>query len=215
MKVAIAFPSYRAADERVAMSLMDTAAALVAHGVRWARLAVGGCPYLHRKQSLYAHMFMAGDADKLLWVEDDMSWRPEDVLMLLESPHDCTAADYAKKSAGAGMVARPMPGALADGPYAPCSTVGLGLTVMTRKAIEAVQSQSQHLMFVRAYDDIDAGQLGYRLFSDDFVNGTSLDPDVAFFRRMCLGGVVPYVDTRIRSVGHIGTHVYTEKDAHV
>ena len=68
-------------------------------------------------------------------------------------------------------------------------------------------------MFVRPDDDIDAGHLSYRLFSDEFVDGTSLDPDVAFFRRMRLGGVTPYVDTRIRGVGHIGTRVFTEKDA--
>lgn len=74
----------------------------------------------------------------------------------------------------------------------PVEYVGMALTLISRRALEAV------------------GEKPFREIHYDETN-IDMSEDISFCRRALDKGIVPWVDTRVQ-VGHIGEHVFDERD---
>jgi hypothetical protein len=95
--VLIVSPVARAPVLDYTASLAETAAHLTATGIRFALRFVVGSSNLPRARNELVAQFLASDFTDLLFVDDDMGWRPEAVVRLLASERPVIGAVGRKK----------------------------------------------------------------------------------------------------------------------
>lgn len=189
------------------MRLMEL---LTVEGVSVDILLVQQQPFLTNALDALFNRFLLSSADRILVLDDDVTFQPVDALRLVRSPEDVIGADYPLKAFGSGMVCKSFPGAREVGSLKECRMLGLGFSVWSRKCIEEVAEQSP--IYSGDENSGEAGMVLRSMFAQSFEGGRRIDGDVAFFHRVIRAGHTLWCDRSIQ-LGHIGTHVYTPEDA--
>jgi hypothetical protein len=138
-------------------SLSATVKLLMEHGIECDYRMLPGCCYVQTARNTLAKRFLDSDCDALLFLDDDVSWDPQDVLRLLQAKQPIIAGIYPLK--------QPTPHypvvllcddngyALTDGPYLRASRVPTGFLLVTRAVLEAVQAAYPHLEYIDIHND--------------------------------------------------------------
>lgn len=154
-----------------------------------------GIPYISRARSELLHKAMGLGADVFVFIDHDMSWRPEDMLKLLAAEGDVIAGTYRlKKDEEEYMGALSDPRVTrADGAIAALGAPA-GFLKVTRKAVELFMAKLPHLLFG------DPASPHVDLFNHGAKKGEWLGEDIAFsrnWREVCGGEIWVLPDLNI------------------
>lgn len=134
-------------------------------------------------RNILAQDFLDSTADTLLFIDSDLSWRPEDALRLVQSPHDVIAGVYPAKCDEIKWLAKFKPGQTrlleADG-------LPGGFLKISRRALEKLSET------VPQYDY--RGRKMYAFFETAIVDGEYLGEDYAFTHRWKQTGEKAFID---------------------
>ncbi len=212
--ITIGMPIHGTVDARVMLSFASTVADLTRRGVAWRLDAVLQDSSVSRARNMIAARFLrtgSDPRDRLLFIDADMVWTPEDVQTLLFVNEDVVAAPYAKKSATGGMV-----GVLLEGAPRPegaqileAARLGTGFMAITRAALERMVTAYPETVYRVGSEAADStGETVHALFSETLRDGRFLVDDWTFCARWQAIGGRMWMHNGIRP-GHVGTHVYT------
>jgi len=99
MKVFIAIPSYGGMKCLPMIdSLRDTIQLLDKQGHSFILATRSGLCYVQLARNELLKEFLDSDCDSLFWLDDDVSWNPEDVLRMLNMEDEIVAGVYRKKT---------------------------------------------------------------------------------------------------------------------
>ncbi len=193
MKVAICCPTRDRPHQAFLDALERSIPALDAAGWEHSAVFEIGCPYISGARATMLRKAMRWGADVFVFLDDDVSWRPDDLVRLIAADGDVVAGTYRFKVQDAetymgflilGEQGRPM--ARDDGLLS-AYRVPAGFLKVTRAAVDR---------FMTAYPDlvIDAEPDGFRsvdLFNHGAHKGVWFGEDYAFCRRWLeIGGEI-------------------------
>jgi hypothetical protein len=199
--VLICTPSSRSPVIDYTASITATAVVLERLGIRWDLKIHVGAPINQARNEMVAQ-FRKTDFTDLLFIDDDMGWRPDDVLRLLASDHPIIA--------GVGKKRRPGPDAdmamwcfscLQDAEVVPedgngnleVLHVGTGFMRIRRDVFDLLEEA--HPAWTRR-----TGPTAF--FANDVEDGVELSEDISFCHRWrALGGQI-WIDPSIRLRHH-------------
>jgi hypothetical protein len=207
MNLFIGFPVLGSVAPQTAVSMTMLGAVLERAKIPFWIEGVFSDPYLPRARNTLAAVFRgAKEYDRLLFIDSDIAFDPEDVLRLLENEVDIVAADYNRKKPGAGLAATRLPcqeGHLQEALLAPT-----GFMSISRAAIERMcESYIETSYCPDSVSGSVGGEIHQALFTGECVDGRFAIDDETFCRRWRRIGGRLWIDTRIK-LGHVGTFVY-------
>jgi len=208
----LGMPVHGQVDARVMLSLAQTSAYLTAHGIRWAMHCTMQEASVSRARNHTVAAFLRSGAERLLFIDSDMVWTPEDVAAILATDEDIVASAYAKKLPGTpDLVGRRLPGGEERGPLVECDRLGTGFMLMGRAGIDRMISAYPETAYVPEAGT-DAGTTVYALFHEATHAGQFYGEDWNYSRLWRDIGGRLWMHTGIKP-GHVGTHVYTMNPA--
>lgn len=167
-----------------------------------------GCPYISRARETMLRKAMAANADVIVFIDHDLSWRPDALLKLLETEGDVVAGTYRFKKEpeeymGAVMSdhegrpqVRESDGALKG------FCVPAGFLKVTRNAVNRFMLAYPELQYV------DEGVLTVDLFNHGAHKGTWYGEDYAFCRNWRdIGGEI-WIIPDLNIDHHLGDQVF-------
>lgn len=203
MRVYVATPAYGAMDPCAAHSFAMGIAGLVAqgHSVRW-DLEMRDSNQA-RARSVLLHRFLRSEFDRLLCVDSDSVFTPEDLTALLAVEEDVVSAYYVRKMFpldGVGEPDQATRGALLE-----MRCIGFGLVSFSRACASKLMESSTRSFIPSS--GASAGERVPETFATDIVDDEWVTVDWNFSARWReLGGRL-WVHTGIR-IGHVGPHVF-------
>jgi hypothetical protein len=210
MTVAVGMPLYGGMmPKQTAASLVKTATFCATSGVRM-DLIIEAAP-LPLSRDFVLDEFLAGDAQKLFWIDSDMVWQPAHfaTMLALSQQVDVVCATYPSKIEKV-QYCFTLPADPKRGPNGliECNGAGLGYTVVDRKLCQQVSDSKPYVR--------DPMQDKYvrSVFRFDEHNGEYRTEDFAFFADIkAMGHTVwlcPYVE-----LGHVGQRVWQGNKEHI
>ena len=197
MKVAFCTPSLAGPTKPYIKALQDSIPLIKKAGWEECYVQEIGCPYISGARATMTRKALDTDADTFVYLDYDLSWKPEDLLTLIETEGDVVAGTYRYKKdeeAYMGSIitdANGLPMAREDG----CLRghfMPAGFLKLTRDAIR---------QFMIAYPELlygDPERYSIDLFNHGAYEGTWYGEDCSFSRRWltCCGKiwVVPDLD---------------------
>ncbi len=140
-----------------------------------------GCPYISHARATMLRKALDAHADVIVFIDHDLSWKPEDLLTLIETPGDVVAGTYRFKWEEEDYMGKLLPGpdgspqVRSDGAIlAHC--VPAGFLKLTREAVSKFAYHHPELQY------IDAGTLTVDLFNHGVHKGVWYGEDYAFSR---------------------------------
>lgn len=156
-----------------------------------------GCPYISAARSTMLRKALDAGADVIVFIDHDLSWKPEDLLKLIETEGDVVAGTYRfKKDAEEymGVIqddANALPVTREDG-CIKATRVPAGFLKITKGAVNHFMSEYPHLCYGPKFN------LSVDLFNHGAHNGAWWGEDYAFSRNwLAIGGeiwLVPDLD---------------------
>lgn len=205
VSVTICMPVYGSLSPWTVMSLVSTISQCATSGIRCEFVMEQGLVEISRDALL--DDFLNGDTDKLFWIDSDMRWEAGDFLRLLalSTRRDVVCATYPRKVEGPAQFNIDMD--LSDIPsdelgLFPIRGAGLGFTVMSREACEAVATSKPLVS-----DGLN-GRTMHGVFRVDTINGRRRSEDMAFFSDIRELGFGIWLDPTI-NLGHVGMREWT------
>lgn len=197
MKVVFATPSLHGPTAPYIAALEQSVPLITAAGWDEAYVQEVGCPYISAARATMTRRALDAGADVIVYLDYDLSWKPRDLLTLLETEGDVVAGTYRFKKDEEeymGVIrthADGCPVARRDGTLA-ATRVPAGFLKLTRAAINR---------FMQAYPDLCFGprfNLSVDLFNHGAHKGVWWGEDYAFCRNWCDAGgeiqLVPDLD---------------------
>lgn len=203
----IGVPTNRPIDPRVVMALWDTQSLLMRRGINVTLCLDAGCSRVERARNNVAWAFLASDYNRLLWLDDDQEFAPEQVVRLLcfstelgivgtiypqkRDPIELRFSAKQKKFMPVekwGLIR-------VDG-------MGLGFTMVAR---EVMQANADIAPLVK-FDGI-AGRMPMIFRPRLSAEMEDVGEDIGFFADCRELGYDVWVDPAMK-IGHIGTKVY-------
>lgn len=166
-----------------------------------------GCPYISHARATMLRKALDGGADVIVFLDYDLSWRPEDLLKLIETPDPVVAGLYRYKKDDEEYMGAIMDGAdgrpvvRADG----CIRgfrVPAGFLKVTREAVRT---------FMRAYPELVYGHAenpSVDLFNHGAHEGVWYGEDMAFSRRWKDCGGEIWIQPDLSLTHHSADKVY-------
>lgn len=201
----IGVPTNRPIDPRVVAALWDTQTVLMKRGINVTLGMDMGCSRVERARNNVAWAFLASDCNRLLWLDDDQQFTPEQVVRLLcfSTELDVVGAVYPQKK-------EPIELRFAGQKFMPCEKwglirvdgMGLGFTMVTRAVMQAHADVAP----LAKFDGI-AGRMPMIFRPRLSADMEDVGEDIGFFRDCKELGYDIWVDPTMK-VGHIGTKVY-------
>lgn len=198
MKVAFAVPTLTRPKQECLAALGASIPALDAAGIEHQTVWEVGCPYISHARATMLRKSLDAGTDCTVFIDHDMSWRPEDLVRLIRTEGDVVAGTYRFKKdeeeymavvdchADGTPVVRPADGAIR------ADKVPAGFLKVTRHAVRR---------FMRAYPELvygDPEHPSVDLFNHGAHRGVWYGEDYAFSRnwRACGGDIwlVPDLD---------------------
>lgn len=170
------------------------------HGAAWSV----GCPYISHARAQMLRKALDAHADVIVFIDHDMSWRPEDLLKLIETEGDCVSGAYRFKDAQPESYMGALlpdlhgnPQVRADGAVkAHC--VPAGFLKLTRHGISRFMLAYPHLQY------IDSATLSVDLFNHGTHKGVWYGEDYAFSRNWLEMGAEIWVVPNLQLDHHDG-----------
>ncbi len=205
--VTIGMPVGKPIPVQTVVSLYATAEQMGKMGIR-CELAMLQCGVIQIARDSVLDEFLRNDTDKLFWIDSDMVWTPGDFLRLLglATKFDIVGAAYPVKIDGP-MVFHINSEAceLTTNDYGllPMNGMGLGFSIMSRRACEAVAATKPRV--------IENGREMAEVFRvDKSPTGHRRTEDIAFFLDLKAAGFEVWCDPSIE-LGHVGDREWRGK----
>jgi len=188
MKVMIAIPSYRGLEcPQFLDSLLDTGYLLKEKGIPYVLTIVYGHSYVQAARNDIASRFLESDCDRLIFLDEDISWERAAMEALLASDKPITAAVYPQKTeriSGFPMPVVPICNdagvPLVDGPYLRAVRAMTGFMCIRREVFTEIQAKFPELAY-RVYGEDGVLEM-FDFFPQGVHDGTWLGEDFAFCR---------------------------------
>jgi len=193
--------------------LEATKALLDAHGVKWVHVQRDGGSHIGKAREGVLWAAMQSDATHLFWIDDDMTWEPEEALSLLAAGVDFAAVVGMRKSTPPTPACNVLPGAAIfdhKTGFLEVRDVGFAFVCLRREVIERLCAAYPDLQYQTG-----DGSKQYALFLDmidreTVGEGERLGEDFSFCRRWRgIGGRI-WVDAHAE-LGHWGVTDYRGK----
>lgn len=94
MKVVIATPTLTRPHPAYVGALEASVAAMDAAGIEHSTVFEVGCPYISHARATMLRKAMDAKADAVVFIDHDLSWRPSDLVALIEAEGDVVAGTY-------------------------------------------------------------------------------------------------------------------------
>lgn len=187
MKVMLATPAYRGlVCPQFIDSLEETVNFFTLNGIDSVFKMVGGCCYIQIARNKIVKEFIDSDCDKLLFLDDDISWNASDAYKLVMQKMDIIAGIYPIKSEKeyypVVLHCDENDYPVSEGNFLLASRVPTGFLCITRDAIEKIKASIPHLR----YDEMELGDETltkteyYDFFPQGVKNGRWVGEDHAF-----------------------------------
>ncbi len=156
-----------------------------------------GCPYISASRSLMLRQALDAKADVIVFIDHDLSWKPQDLLTLIETDGDVVAGTYRYKKDPEEYMGRLIPGVdgspiVREDGCLKSFCIPAGFLKITRNAVNR---------FIKAYPELCYGEQcnpHVDLFCHGAHKGTWYGEDYAFSRNwLDLGGdiwLIPNLD---------------------
>ena len=202
----IGMPTTRPLDHRVVKALWDTQAVLMRRGIPVVLGMDTDCSRVERARNNVAWEFLASGYNRLLWLDSDQTFTPEDVVRLLcfSTELDIVGAVYPCKREPIEMrfaTSRKF-SPLEKWGLIRVDGMGLGFTMVTQRVMQSVADKAPLTKF-------DGMASRMPCIFRPRLSGAMEDvgEDIAFFRDCKEYGFEVWVDPAMK-IGHIGTKVY-------
>ncbi|HEU4549618.1 MAG TPA: hypothetical protein VFS01_07970 [Rhizomicrobium sp.] len=181
MKVVIATPSIAGPTEPYKQALAGSAPLLERYDTRFVQEV--GSPYISAARATMLRKAMDGQADVVVFIDYDLSWRPDDLVTLIEAEGEIVAGTYRFKKddheymggwnvdSSGRPVLRDSDGAIS------ANRVPAGFLKVTKEAVDK---------FMRAYPELIYGSryaASVDLFNHGAIDGVWYGEDYAFSKR--------------------------------
>ena len=163
------------------------------------------------RNALVARALANTRATHLLFLDADIGFDPESVLMLLEEDVDVIGGGYPKKSLPVDYVINPLPGGITDSNKAEVERIGTGFLLIKRHVFEHMAAKMPELKYL---DDCGLGpSLNENLFAffecGLFGHKVFMSEDWLFCNRWrALGGRI-FISKRF-ALTHVGSYSFSE-----
>lgn len=94
MKVILATPTLTRPHDAYLASIEASVPALDAAGIDHAAVYEINCPYISHARATMTRKALDAGADAIVYIDHDVSWRPEDLVKLIETEGDVVAGTY-------------------------------------------------------------------------------------------------------------------------
>jgi len=191
MKVVIGVPTLTKPHDATLNAIEEAIPALDSAGIVHSLVAEIGCPYISSARAMLLRKAFDVDTDAIVFLDHDVSFRPEDLVKLIEAPGDVVAGTYRFKKAEEEYM-----GALVDtDDHRPivredgcikADRVPAGFLKITRAAVEKFKRCFPHLIFKDrdGFESVD-------LFNHGAHDGLWYGEDYAFCRNwVSIGGEI-------------------------
>jgi hypothetical protein len=235
MRVAIGMPCYGGLiHAKTAKSVMLATRELDRRGVEVTHLYLEHESLVQRGRNVIAHIFLKSGADRLVFIDADIVFQPESLLMLLERPEDVVGGAYPRKCLNwpaikaAVMRGEEHPQRFAadfvvnvhqpegvtgdvvapvkDGCLLEVEALATGFLSISRDAL--LKMAEAHPEAAYTSDDRQhAGEAMYALFDCGIVGGRYLSEDYFFCHRWRAMGGQCWLHLGV-PLGHVGVHTY-------
>lgn len=209
VKFAIGMPGYGMIPAETMFSLINSIRELDRHQIQLSLCFEFRNSLVDSARNNVVNMFLKSEADKLIFIDSDMSWKEEDLIRLccLSTLYPVVGAMYSTKVEGnqkfLGTHYKDEKGNLVFDKNGMLRMIGygLGFMVIDRSVFETMKPKTQ------IYQDGPNGDI-IRFFQTDVQDGKLIGEDIYFLKRWCqeFGGEVwadPYIN-----LGHVGTKVF-------
>lgn len=208
MKVALCTPTLTQPHPACLAALAASVVALDAAGVEHSATYEVGCPYISHARATMLRRALDWGADAVVFIDHDMSWRPQDLVKLIETDGDVVAGTYRFKKTEIEYMAtvmcnadgtpqvRPSDGAIR------ADKVPAGFLKVTRDAVRR---------FMRAYPELvygDPEKPSVDLFNHGAWEGVWYGEDYAFSRRWKATGGEIWLVPDLNLDHHAASDVY-------
>jgi hypothetical protein len=207
ISVMIILPAKGSISIPTVRSLIETADMLRSRGISYEmEFQVDG--NIEYARSKGAHRFLQSKCNRLFWIDSDMEWKSENVLRLLalSTKMDVVGGVYcARREPATFFMQFPSTEGVHESNEwgcLPCNGFGIGFTVVSRTAVQALADVTPKIMF-----GLDNEPMAH-LFACDVNDGSFVGEDMAFFARLRKIGYQPYFDPSL-TLGHVGEKVYS------
>ena len=178
MKVFVATPAYRGIDCDPYLDSLEATLALFAENkINLSYNVLTGCCYVQIARNDFVHQFLNSDCDKLLFLDDDISWNPEDALKLVLSEKNFVCGVYPLKNEVETftVVLEHDEGHVRfDNQYLLGTRVPTGFLCIDRGVFEQIKEENQHLAY------IDNNEWKFDFFPQGVNNHVWVGEDFAF-----------------------------------
>lgn len=160
-----------------------------------------GCPYISHARATMLRKALDGGTDTIVFIDHDLSWRPEDLLRLIETPGDVVAGMYRYKNEHPHYMGCILEGADNQPQYREDGCVKghrvpAGFLKITRAGVRK---------FMRAYPELVYGNPenpAIDLFNHGAHDGVWYGEDMAFSRRWLAMGEDIWIQPDLELVHH-------------
>ena len=207
MKVIFATPSLSGPTAPYIGALEQSIPLITAAGWDEAYVQEVGCPYISAARATLTRRALDTGADVIVYLDYDLSWKPRDLLRLIETEGDVVAGTYRFKKADEeymGVVrtdAAGRPATRRDGAIS-ATRVPAGFLKVTRGAIDRFMQAYPKLCFGPRY------QLSVDLFNHGAHAGVWWGEDYAFSRNWCDCGGEIWLVPDLDITHHAGDRAY-------
>lgn len=208
MKIFVAIPAYdRKISVETARALLNEQAAAALSGIELTAHFLPGCSLITMARNQLADDFIASDADRLVFIDADLSWEPGSILRLCSSDVPCVGGAYRFKQAEESYPINWAPQELTDEKRR-FAEIGLmvvdglpgGFMALTREALQQfrdVHGNRTYVHFERA---------AYAYFTAPFRDGRLMGEDNAFCADLQAAGVPILLDPSLILTHHDGSN---------
>ena len=182
MKIIFATPAYRGIQCGPFLDALEaTVTYCMAHGYDVEFIQLNGSPYVQTARNVLLKQAYDKGADKVFFLDDDISWEPQDAVRLIESGYDVVAGLYRFKQDEINYPVVLYTNDEGQAMFQPDGTlqaarVPTGFLCIDRKVIEQLIEAYPQQRYVEGPDE----QVLYDLFPQGVRNGQWVGEDYAF-----------------------------------
>lgn len=182
MKVVLCVPTMTKPYQVTLDSIAASVPFLDAAGYEHAMVSEVGCPYISAARATMLRKALDARADVIVFIDHDVSWRPQDLLSLIETEGDVVCGTYRFKKEPeeymGQLLSKPdgTPIVRADGAIA-TYTAPAGFLKVTKEAVSKLMRAYPELIYGEPYAPC------FDLFNHGAHKGTWWGEDFAFCRR--------------------------------
>jgi hypothetical protein len=200
MRIMVGMPLYGSPTTKTDLSLLKTQSWCMNRGIRFDFTTCSGFVTFARDEILQD--FLKSDADKLFWIDGDMTWKPEDFgkMVALSTLVDIVCAGYPlKQDGGKVYIVTAEEDEMTTGDYGLLEIhgTGLGFSIWSREVCQAL-SDSKPVVF----DGIKGTEVP-EVFCVKARNGMRRTEDINAFEDIRALGFKVWLDPTIE-LGHVG-----------